>query len=123
MWLIIRDSDSAVVGTNYAQAKPGTPPGHTAKEWYGAEPPLHDPEDGVESYDPTLDDPAYVELVSFHADFDALAETAANEIAWLEDALDVVDVADLATLRIILKHVLRENLGMVKAWRYVLKRL
>jgi len=62
MWLIIRKKDRAVVGTNYSIVKP---PYNSdvfyAVEWHGTEPLLHNPDEGVASYDPTAglepDDP------------------------------------------------------------------
>lgn len=53
MWLIIRKKDGAVLGTNYNCA-PLAPKGCEIKEWFGAEPAVHDPRQGIESYDPTV---------------------------------------------------------------------
>jgi len=123
MWLIIRNSDSAVVGTNYATQAPAAPNGHTVKEWFGPEPALHDPVEGVESYDPTLDDPDWKILANLRIDFDALADKADNEVAWLEAAIPQIETANLDELRMLLSRLMRQNTVMIKAWRYIVRRL
>lgn len=123
MWLIIRDEDGAVVGTNYGQVAPNAPLGHTIKEWSRAEPAVHNPEAGVESYDPTLADPDYPIFVQARVDLDALADKAATEIAWLEETIPAIDGMTLEELRSVLKRVARENAETLRAWRYVIRRL
>lgn len=122
MWLIIRESDDAVIGTNYTR-EPDAPVGHRVVEWAGPEPPCHDPDEGIFSYDPTLDDPDYSTFVDARDMFDDLEVRAATEIAWLEAAIPQVDAADLETLRAILKRLAQQNLRSIKAWRYVFRRL
>lgn len=121
MWLIIRESDDAVVGTNYNVAPP-VPPGHRVVEWYGSEPAIHDPPE-VESYDPTLDDPGFPIFEEAREIFDDLEAQAGAEIAWLEMVIPQIDTADLETLRAILKRIAQENLREIRAWRYVWRRL
>jgi len=122
MWLIIRESDNAVVGTNY-NIPPLAPPGHWVVEWTGPEPAVHTPDEGVESYDPTLADPDYSTFLEARGVFDDLEAQAETEIAWLESAIPQIDTADLATLRAILKRVAQENLREIRAWRYLFRRL
>lgn len=125
MWLIIRDSDSTVAGTNYSHLKPVTPPDHTAKEWHGPEPPCHDPyaDDPVYSYDPTLNNPAWAALIQSRVDFGALADQANTEIDWLNATIPQIDTMTLEDLRAVLKRIAQENLKQIKAWRYLFRRL
>jgi len=122
MWLIIRESDNAVVGTNYNIAPPA-PPSHRVVEWYGPEPPIHRPEDDVYSYDPTLENPDFSIFEEARGTFDDLEIRAGAEIAWLEATIPTIDSADLPTLRAILKRLAQQNLRSIKAWRYVFRRL
>lgn len=122
MWLIIRELDDAVVGTNYLTAPPA-PAGHRVVEWAGVEPAIHDPAQGVFSYDPTLTDPDYVTFTEARDVFDDLEAQADAEIAWLEAAIPTIGTADLAALRAILKRVAQENLREIRAWRYLFRRL
>lgn len=122
MWLIVRDSDNAVIGTNYT-ISPTVSVGITVREWHGAEPPIHDPENGVYSYDPTLDDPDYPDFQQRRIDFDALKIQATNEIEWLNDNIPLVSSADLATLRSYLERIMREQRQEMRAWRYIFSRL
>jgi len=120
MWLIIRESDNAVLGTNYNIA-PTAPAGHRVVEWAGPEPPIHYPPE-VESYDPTLIDPDYAAFTEARDTFDDLETRAAAEIAWLESAIPAIDAADLETLRAVLKRLAQQNLRSIKAWRYAWRR-
>lgn len=122
MWLIIRESDDAVTGTNYNVAPPA-PTGHRVVEWVGDEPPIHDPDEGVFSYDPTLDDSDYPTLLDARGMFDDLETGAIAEIAWLESIIPAIDIADLTELRAILKRLAQQNLRSIKAWRYLWRRL
>jgi hypothetical protein len=121
MWLIIRESDNAVVGTNYNVAPPA-PPGHRVVEWAGPEPPIHEPPE-VESYDPTPVDSDYPTFADARDVFDDLEVRADAEVAWLESVIPTIDAADLEALRAILKRLAQQNLRMVKAWRYLWRRL
>ena len=115
MWLIIRDSDNTVVGTNYNFGPPA-PAGHTIKEWHGAEP-------GLGSPDPTLDNPAWAILTQAHLDFDALASQADTEVNWLENTIPQIDTMDIESLRGVLLRLAQENLRQIKAWKYLFRRL
>lgn len=125
MWIVVRLSDNAVVGTSYS-----TPPDGAwntilfdVKEWTGPEPLIHDPEESVESYDPTLTDPDYPAFLQSKVDFGALADKADAEIDWLETNIPLVDDMTLEELRTFLKRVARENQEEIKAWRYLFRRL
>jgi hypothetical protein len=50
------------------------------------------------------------------ADFEALAELAEAEIAWLVETIPTI--ADP-----IVRRIAQENLRMIRAWRYVFRRL
>jgi hypothetical protein len=50
------------------------------------------------------------------ADFEALAAKAAAEIAWLEETTPTIDDP-------VLRRIAQENREMLKAWRYVIRRL
>lgn len=122
MWLIIRKSDNAVVGTNYLVA-PKVGPLFEVKEWQGIEPPIHDPHEGVESYDPTLADPDYPAFLQNRIDFDELADKAASEIQWLNDTIPQIDTMTAAQVRDVVKRLAQENLRQINAWRYIFRRL
>jgi len=111
MWLIIRDSDNTVVGTNYANMKPPIPDGHTGKEWWGQEPNEGD-------IDPTLASPVHGRI-----DFDGLADQASAEIAWLSATIPQIETMTIEDLRGVLLRLTRENLKQIKAWRYLFGRL
>ncbi len=125
MWLIIRNSDNAVIGTQQRE----DPSVHwnvalfTVKEWFGPEPPLHDPDEGVVSLDPTLTDPDYATFTEARTIFNDLEAQAVTEILWLETAIPLIDTADLADLRTVVKRLAQENLREVKAWRYLFRRV
>lgn len=118
MWLIIRESDDAVVGTNYNIAPP-VPVDHRVVEWAGPEPPIHDPDEGIFSYDPTLTDPDYATFMAAKAAFDAMEAQAAAEIAWLEATIPTIGVAGLAEARTVLERLAEQNLLSIRAWRYL----
>ncbi len=125
MWLIIRKSDSAVIGTQV-----GIDPSacwdatlFDVKEWSGPEPPIHDPDEDIISLDPTLADPGYSTFTEARGVFNDLEARATAEIAWLEAAIPAIDSADIATLRMVLKRLAQENLQEIKAWRYLFRRL
>jgi len=115
MWLIIRDSDSTVEGTNY-NCMPPAPWGHTVVEWHGAEP-------GIGDRDPTLDNPAWSALTNAHVDFDELADLANSEVAWLENVIPQIATMDMENLRTVLQRLAQENLRQIKAWHYLFRRL
>lgn len=124
MWLIIRDSDNAVIGTLSVEPPVDTyGPGVTFKEWAGAEPPSYDSKADTWSTDPTLTDPGYADFEQSGVDFLALRAQAATEITWLDTNIPLVDIADLADLRVYLERVMRQNRQTIKAWRYIAKRL
>jgi hypothetical protein len=117
MWLIVRKSDNAVVGTQSGIKPIWDATLFEVKEWTGAEPPIHDPD--IPSYDPTLSDPTYPDFQQRRIDFAALKEQATNEIDWLNDNIPLVSSADLATLRAYLERVMREQRQEIRAWRYI----
>jgi hypothetical protein len=123
MWLVIRKSDDAVIGTNSVD-----PTGYwnaelfSIKEWNGKEPQIHDPDEGIESYDPTIDNPDWLDFISTRVDFDALAAQANNEIDWLNENIPLVVGADLETLRTFLQRVMVEQREELKAWRYIFRK-
>lgn len=124
MWLIIRDSDSAVIGTLSVRPPAGVyGSGVTLKEWAGDEPHPYDPLTDTWSTDPTLADPGYADFEQSGVDFLALRAQAATEITWLDTNIPLVDIADLADLRVYLERVMRQNRQTIKAWRYIAKRL
>jgi hypothetical protein len=117
MWLIIQDSDSTVIGTIAIEPPAGSyGPGVTFKEWNGVEPLL-------DSIDPTLSDPDYADFAQSQVDFRDLYAQAATEIAWLDANIPLVPSADLAILRTYLERVMRQNRQMIKAWRYLARKL
>lgn len=125
MWLIIRKADTAVVGTQL-----GIDPSaywdsglFDVKEWAGPEPAIHDPDEDIYSYDPTLTDLDYPTFMEARGIFNDLEAQATTEIAWLEAAIPTIDSADLATLRLVLKRIAQENLREIRAWRYLFRRL
>jgi hypothetical protein len=54
MWVIIKIDDSTVVGTQTGEDKPLWGADFEVFEWFGTEPHIHDPDDGVVSYDPRI---------------------------------------------------------------------
>ena len=60
-WLLIRRSDSTVLCCQITDPGDISNDRMVVKEWHGRAVPAHDPEEGVENYDPTLglrpDDP------------------------------------------------------------------
>lgn len=123
MWLIIRREDSAVIGTQYGLKPTWNEDLFEVKEWYGKEPPIHDPEEGIYSYDPTLDDPEYPGFTESRLDFNALADLADSEIDWLNETIPQIDVMTAERVRDVVKRLAQENLRQVKAWRYIFRRL
>jgi hypothetical protein len=94
------------------------------KEWDGAPPNLGDEDAGIlPDLDPTLDDPNYADKVQQRIDFEALAEKATAEIAWLEETIPLIEAMSLEELRGVLKRLARENAETIRAWRYVIRRL
>lgn len=94
------------------------------KEWDGPPPNLGDPDQGIlPDLDPTLADPGYADKVQQRVDFEALADKAAAEIAWLEETIPLIDDMTLEELRSVLKRVARENMETIRAWGYVIRRL
>lgn len=126
MWLIIRKSDHAVIGTQ-AEIKPPddawNPDIFEIKEWYGLEPLICDSETGICGYDPTLDDPTYPDFLERRGHFDELADKASSEIEWLEATIPDIDGMAAAEVRAVVKRLARENLETIRAWRYVIRRL
>lgn len=104
----------------------GYGPNFDVKPWYGPMPQLHDPDDPenpVESYDPTFNDPQYTTFTATRADFDNLADRADNEIEWLGDVIPQIDDMTIEQLRGVLKHLVRLVRFQIKAWRYVFRHL
>jgi hypothetical protein len=94
------------------------------KEWDGPPPDLGDLEVGIlPDPDPTLADPDYADKVQQRVDFEALADKAAAEIAWLEATIPLIETMTLEELRAVLKRLARENAETLRAWRYVIRRL
>lgn len=138
MWLIIRRSDSAVVGTQ-AGVRPTAwnLARFEVKEWYGAEPKIHDPAEGVESYDPTRDDPGYGIFADARDKLDELETDATAEIEWLDGQIEQLDDAipnipgyDVTQLRAAFqvlaenqRRMMAENRRVIGALRYVVRRL
>lgn len=124
VYLVIRISDSTVFQVHHAHDDPTGRYGDAfeVKEWYGPVPPLHDPDGGVESYDPTLDDPAYPDFLQSRLDLAALAEQAAGEIEWLAETIPDIDTMTAAEVRDVVRRLAQENLRMIKAWRYAIRR-
>jgi len=122
-WIVIRNSDIAVISTQEDVPPPDgawKPALFTVKEaTLDRAPPLHDPDEGVESYDPTTPDDV---LGARRVDFDALADDAQAEIEWLDTAIPQIPTADLGQLRDGLQRLARQNRAQLKAWRYVLRR-
>jgi hypothetical protein len=117
MWLIIKDSGSAVVGTLAVEPIAGSyVVGVTFKEWNGVEPEIDD-------INPTLSDPDYPDFEQSGVDFRDLYAQAATEITWLDANIPLVLSADLANLRTYLERVMCQNRQMIKAWRYTAKRI
>lgn len=127
MWLIVRKSDSAVIGTAYQlpPARAWDPDIFEVKEWLGPEPVIHDPDADppVYSYDPTLADPDYAAFKQARQRFDELANQANSEIVWLEDTIPQINTMTIEEVRDVVKRLARENLETLRAWRYVLRRL
>lgn len=130
MWLIISTvitdgaGRGAVVGTLRQEPPTGAyGPDVEYKEWNGDEPPVHDPISGIESYDPTIDDPDYPDFEQASQDFRDLYAQAATEIQWLEDNIPLVPTADLDTLRAYLQRVMIEQRKKLQAWRYLGKNI
>lgn len=122
MWLIIRKSDNAVMSAQFT--RPGDVGiGRIVKEWYGPAPAIHNPSEGVESYDPTLDNPDWAILAQSRVDFGELANLADAEIGWLEATIPQIDTMALEDLRSVLQRLAQENLRQIKAWRYLFRRL
>ena len=122
MWLIIRKSDSAVIGTQMGARPPEgawDPDLFEVKEWYGPEPAIHNPEEDIESYDPTGGDES---LSHARLDFDRLSTLADDELAWLEAIEPQVETMDLTQLRGVLRRLVSENIYQIRAWRYLFKR-
>jgi len=124
MWIIIKKSDDTVVGTHYGNRPAGwNETLFDLKEWTGEEPPIHDPDEGVISLDPTIDNPDWTDFQASRVDFAAMALQADNQIAWLDVEIPNVPLADLSTLREYLERVMRQNRQMIKAWCYMIKRI
>lgn len=124
MWLIIRKSDGAVIG--HQRDRDPTEFWDSlrfeVKEWLGVPPPLHNPEEGVLSYDPTLSDPSYPSFLQSQIDFDEQEVMATEEIDWLNDIIPQIDTMTAAEVRNVVKRLAQENLRQIKAWRYVFRR-
>lgn len=130
MWLIIDPNITdpagrgAVIGTSSVEPPSSAFPAHfLIKEWGGVEPLVHDPEDGIESYDPTVDDPGYLAFLQSRLDFDALFASADNEIAWLDSTIPNISTMTAVEVRAVVERLARENREMIKAWRYLFNRL
>jgi hypothetical protein len=62
-------------------------------------------------------------LYQVRKDFEALADKAAAEVAWLEETIPQIETMTLEELRGVLKRLARENAETIRAWRYVIRRL
>ena len=114
MWIAIRLSDSAVVGTIMVRPPEGAYGlGHVVKEWLGQEPRVHDPDNGIESYDPTTDCPGYDEAVAARLDCQDLRDKIKAELDWLTQAIPTI--TDPIT-----KRLAQQNRAIIKALRYVI---
>lgn len=87
----------------------------------------HDPDTGnpVPSPEPPG---TYVELdIDSEAvettDFEVLAGEIVAEVQWLDDTIPQIDAMTVAEVRAVVKRLAQENKRMLKAWRYVIRRL
>ena len=123
-WIVVRLSDNAIIGTQNDQAPPTgawNPTLFVVREVVlPVPPPLHNPDEGIESYDTSA--PAQ-RLASVRVDFNQLAADAQTEIDWLDTNIPRIPTADLTLLRGGLERLARQNRGMLKAWLYVLRRM
>lgn len=81
-WLVIRKSDTAVVGTSTVEQPAGSwdLSLFDIKPWFDSnEPQLHNPEFGITSLDPTLSNPAYDLLL---ADYNAANQAEGGAKLW-----------------------------------------
>lgn len=125
MWLIIRKSDGAVVGTNYLTGPSVNEDRFEVKEWHGVEPPIHDPhaDPPILSHDPTLDDPGYPAFRQSRIDLVALADKADAEIEWLNETIPNIPTMTGAEVREVVLRIAREQREELRAWRYIFRRL
>lgn len=125
MWLIIRKSDSTMFGAQFQKPPSNAfdPAVFDVKEWYGPAPPVHNPDEGVESYDPTLDDPDYPAFRQGRIDFDTLAGKATSEIEWLNETIPAIPTMTGAEVRNVVFRIAREQREELRAWRYIFRRL
>lgn len=56
-------------------------------------------------------------------DFESFAARATTEIGWLEETIPAIDTMTAAQVRDVVKRLAQENLEMIRAWRYVIRRL
>lgn len=56
-------------------------------------------------------------------DFEGLADKVESEIVWLDTTIPAIDGMTAAEVRDTVKRLAQENQAMLRAWRYVLRRL
>jgi hypothetical protein len=114
MWIICREEDGAVVGTITVKPPEGAyGKGHIVKEWFGSEPRVHDPEKGVESYDPTIDCPGYNEAIAARLDCQDLHDKIQTELDWLNETIPAI-------ANPVIKRLAQQNRAIIKALRYII---
>lgn len=125
MWVVVRDGKVQSVQPH----KPDDIPGHDIFEWFGDEPKTHVPAlaDPITGYvirpaQEADDDPRPPGYDTHIGDLVDLKDTIESEIAWLETTIPLIDGMDAAQVRSLVKRLAQENLGELRAWRYLLNR-
>ena len=125
MWLIIDKSDHTVAGTC-----PYRPPAGSwnldlfdIKEWPGGEPPVHNPERGIESYDPTLGDPTWEAKAGRRASLPGAVAWLEQEADWLRGTMPAIPAMTLPELAAAAQRLARQNLRVMEVLEYYLWRL
>lgn len=94
------------------------------KEWDGPPPALGDLEGSVlPDIDPTLTDPEYQNKLQQRRDFEDLESQVMAEIQWLSEIIPGIDTMTATEVRDVVKRLAKQNRQMIKAWRYVIRRL
>lgn len=124
MWLIIRLKDNAVYSTAYTEPPEGAwnPDLFAIKEWPGNEPPIHSPDEGIESYDPTLDDPAWGAKAKRRIALPNAATQLELEADWLKATIPTIPAMTLPELAATVQRLARQNLTIMEALQYYLWR-
>lgn len=130
MWLVIDKKTGRVLAIETGKPPEGAYKSEffDIKEWVGPTPriPGLDTKTGQEipgDPDPTLTDPTYSGFKRCRADFEALGKLADKELAWLEETIPKVDDMTPGELRPVLGRVLEQNYRMIRAWKYLVRRL